>query len=206
MLEANKIFNGSAEFLFGAADYEQIPKNHFPEIGFLGASNVGKSSLINAVLNQKVAIVSSTPGRTRQINFFKLGGYKDGFMIVDMPGYGFAKAQESQVNQWRELSFKYLINRPNLKRLFLLLDPEKGLKQNDIEVIQTLCVYAVSFQIIITKTDKVSLEKTEILRSELLSKAPEWVAMHPKILTSSSSKGYGIREIRGDIMSLLEGL
>jgi len=118
-VEARKIFHSEIEFLTGAHNFSQIPKHHYPEIAFIGASNVGKSSLINAVFAKKIAIVSSTPGRTRQLNFFKILGYKDGFHIVDMPGYGFAQDAKSAINYWQELSLNYIANGKNLKRVFL---------------------------------------------------------------------------------------
>ena len=110
-LEAKKIFNGNPEFLFGAHNYSQIPTFHFPEIAFVGASNVGKSSLINGLVGKKIAIVSTTPGRTRQLNFFKIFGFEDGFILVDMPGYGFAKASEKHSEHWQKTSFEYLTKR-----------------------------------------------------------------------------------------------
>ena len=103
-LIVNKIFNGNAEFLLGVNNLSQLPQFHFPEIAFIGASNVGKSSLINALIGKKISIVSATKGRTKQLNFFKILGFKDGFYIVDMPGYGFAQDAKTNINHWQELS------------------------------------------------------------------------------------------------------
>lgn len=202
-LDAKKIFSGEVEFLFGAHNYSQVPKYHFPEVAIAGASNVGKSSLINAILKKKTAIVSSTPGRTRQLNFFKLFGYEDGFIVVDMPGYGFAKAKSKHVEHWQKASFEYLTNRPNLKRVFLLIDPTKGLKSTDLEAINTFNTLAVSFQIVLTKIDKLNREKIAKFSEELMVQVKTWPAAFPEIIATSSSKGYGLMDLQDKILESL---
>ena len=205
-LEAKKIFNSEAEFLFGAHSYLQIPNFHFPEIAFVGSSNVGKSSLINALIGKKIAIVSQIPGRTRQLNFFKIFGFKDGFILVDMPGYGFARASGKDIEHWQKVSFEYLTKRANLKRVFLLIDPVKGLKQADLEIINIFNALAVSFQIVLTKCDKISQNDLKKSEEKILEQTKKWPAIYSKIVTTSSSKGYGIFELQNEIVEILENL
>ena len=207
-LDPKKIFNGACEFLFGAHNYSQIPQSREPEIAFIGASNVGKSSLINAVVGRKIAIVSSTPGRTRQLNFFKIAdgftqSFSQGFILVDMPGYGFAKAKDKHIEHWQKTALEYLHKRANLKRLFLLIDPIKGLKESDRDMINILNTVAVSFQIILTKSDKLSQDDLKKSQEKIAKEILKWPAAHPEIITTSSSKGYGIKEIQDSIIEVL---
>jgi GTP-binding protein len=210
-LEAKKIFNGKCEFLFGAHNYSQIPASLAPEIAFLGASNVGKSSLINAVVGSKVAIVSTTPGRTRQLNFFKIAdgftqNFSEGFTLVDMPGYGFAKADGKHIEHWQKTGLEYLTKRQNLKRLFLLVDPIKGLKEADHDMLHVLSAVAVSFQIVLTKTDKLNKEELKKSYEKIKREIDKSPAAHPEILSTSSSKGYGIKELQDSIVEVLQHL
>ena len=201
-LDPKKIFNGQCEFLFGAHTYSQVPPSSQPEIAFIGASNVGKSSLINALMGKKIAIVSTTPGRTRQLNFFKVAG----FVLVDMPGYGFAKASAKHSEHWQKTALEYLMKRPNLKRLYLLIDPIKGLKEADRDMINMLNAVAVSFQIILTKTDKLNREELAKAEAKIAKEVLTWPAAHPKIIASSSSKGYGVNDVQDSIVEVLQHL
>ncbi len=205
-VEARKIFHSEIEFLIGAHNFSQIPKHHYPEIAFIGASNVGKSSLINAVFAKKIAIVSSTPGRTRQLNFFKIAGFRDGFMMVDMPGYGFAKAKIEKIQHWQDVSFDYLMNRPNLKRIFLLIDATKGLKNHDLEVISIFTQNNIFFQIVLTKIDKLNLEDQEKSSQEIVKKLEAFPSFCSKIIKTSSSKKYGIEDLQNSIVEVLSNL
>ena len=205
-VEAKKIFHSEIEFLTGAHNFSQIPKHHYPEIAFIGASNVGKSSLINAIFAKKIAIVYSTPGRTRQLNFFKIAGFRDGFMMVDMPGYGFAKAKVEKIQHWQDVSFDYLMNRPNLKRIFLLIDATKGLKNHDLEVISIFTQNNIFFQIVLTKIDKLNLEDQEKSSQEIVKKLEDFPSFCSKIIKTSSSKKYGIEDLQNSIVEVLNNL
>mgnify|MGYP000016341343 CR=1 FL=1 len=199
-LEAKKVFNQPAVFMLGVHDFAQAPSHHYAEIAFAGASNVGKSSLVNAVLKQKVAIVSSTPGRTQQLNFFKVA---EVFIAVDMPGYGFAKADKKNIEHWQKVAIEYLSKRANLKRVFLLIDPIKGLKEADIDMINILNALAVSFQIVLTKIDKLSKEELENVKNDIETRAKKWPAIYDKIIATSAAKGYGINELQDEILEAL---
>ncbi len=210
-LDPKKIFGGQCEFILGAHTYSQAPQTSHPEIAFIGASNVGKSSLINAIMGRKIAIVSTTPGRTRQLNFFKVAdgftqSFSQGFVLVDMPGYGFAKAKEKNIEHWQRTALEYLTKRANLKRLFLLIDPVKGLKESDRDMINLLNTVAVSFQIILTKADKLNREELKNAEEKITKEVGKWPAAHPQIIVTSSSKGYGINEIQDSIVEVLSHL
>lgn len=209
-INPKKIFNSKIEFIKGAPNFSQVPQHHFPEFAFIGASNVGKSSLINAIFSQKIAIVSSTPGRTRQLNFFKVDGFRDGFVIVDLPGYGFAKAQQKKIQDWQDATFDYLLNRQNLVRIFLLVDGIKGLKNHDLEVIEFFLQYRLDFQIILTKIDKINLDLQKKCTQEISDKisiiSENISNLNRQIILSSSSKGYGIFDIQNEIIDILQNL
>ncbi|HRK97599.1 MAG: YihA family ribosome biogenesis GTP-binding protein [Alphaproteobacteria bacterium] len=195
-----KVFGGSCDFRLGIANLVQLPPSHIPEIAFAGRSNVGKSSLINAVMGRKIAHVSHTPGRTQQLNFFDVG---DHFWLVDMPGYGYAKVSKSLKDNWNKVLRDYLRGRPNLRVVFLLIDSRHGLKENDLEMMKMLDQSAVSYRIILTKADepkKADLEATKALIEEKLKKHP---AAFPEAFPVSSWKKTGIEELQEMILDLI---
>jgi GTP-binding protein len=196
---SGKIFSRPCEFVIGITDYKLFPNSDLPEVAFIGRSNVGKSSLLNSLVKRKgLARVSVTPGRTQQVNFFQLG---QDMMLVDLPGYGFAKAPKNLVKSWERMSLGYLKNRVNLKRLFLLIDSRHGFKANDLEFMSTLDKFAISYQVILTKIDKTNkakiLETIEFARNNIEKHA----AMFPEIILSSSKAGHGIADLRAYIYS-----
>lgn len=206
-IEAKKLFNKEWEFLTGAANISQVPNYRNPEVAFIGASNVGKSSIINALLSRKIAIVSSTPGRTRQLNFFiSEKDLPQSLVLVDMPGYGFAKAGKKDIASWQKTSFEYLAQRPNLQRVFLLIDPIKGLKEGDIEIINMFNTLAVSFQIVLTKVDKLKNEEIAKTENQINQAAKKWPALYPKIIKTSSLQKVGIYELQDAIVEILNFL
>lgn len=181
---------------------DALPTDVTPEVAFAGRSNVGKSSLINALTNRKnLARVSVTPGRTRELNFFTLGHNAE-LYLVDMPGYGYAKAPKTAVRGWTQLIGDYLKGRRELKRVFLLIDARHGIKPNDRETMELMDVAAVSYQAVLTKADKpkaAELAATVAKVSEELSKHP---AAYPQILITSARTGAGIPELRATVAGL----
>lgn len=197
MASFEKLFRGSCDFAFGAAKEEDLPHSTLPEVAFAGRSNVGKSSLINAVVKRNgLARTSKNPGCTRQVNFFNLGGE---IMICDLPGYGYARASRKEVDGWTQLVNLYLTGRPNLQRVFLLIDSRHGMKDNDREIMKMLDISAVSYQIVLTKADKQSKEEIEKILANIEQLALKHTALHPEVLITSSAKGIGIDEVRSEI-------
>lgn len=196
---SDKLFSGPCDFVLGAAALAQIPDDRLPEVAFIGRSNVGKSSLINALTNRKgLARTSNTPGRTRQLNFFNLGNQ---LMLVDLPGYGYAKASKSEVAEWNELIRDYLRGRAPLRRVCVLIDSRHGLKPNDIELMEMLDEAAVPYQLVLTKSDKKqTLAPEQAGIDAIRDKHP---ALHPEVLLTSSEKGIGIAELREALYSLI---
>ena len=198
--QARKLFSGPIDFLKSAPKLEHLPDPTVPEIAFAGRSNVGKSSLINAVTNRnKLARASNTPGRTQELNFFEIGD-PIRLRLVDMPGYGFAEAPRDMVKRWRFLINDYLRGRAVLKRALVLVDSRHGLKDVDRDVMKMLDDAAVSYHLVLTKADKVKpteLAKTiEAIRLE----AAKHPAAHPLILPTSSETGEGLAELRTAIL------
>lgn len=187
-------------FLVGAVKVEQLPIKNIPEIAFVGRSNVGKSSLINAITKSNIAITSKTPGRTKQLNFFNIA---DKINFVDMPGYGYAKANKKDIENWNELIFKYLLGRHNLKKLFLLIDSRRGLKDNDLEVMKVLDNYAVLYQIVLTKIDEVKKEELENVLASIKKDSIKHTAMLEDVLCCSSKNNIGLNEIRENIYNMI---
>ena len=200
-LEAGRyLFAQACTFVLGCANLNQIPVDNLPEIAFAGCSNVGKSSLINALVGMKaLARTSNTPGRTRQINFFNLA---DRLMISDLPGYGYARAPKSQVKQWTTLVETYLKGRASLRRSFVLVDARHGVKSSDRNIFRMLDSEAQSYQVVLTKCDKVKAGPLSSLIDACHSELAKHGAAHPKIATTSARKGDGIPELRAAIAAL----
>jgi GTP-binding protein len=194
------LFAQPCAFVAGVADLAQLPPSELPEVAFAGRSNVGKSSLINALTGRgQLARISQTPGRTQQINLFDLGGR---LMLVDLPGYGFAQAPKPKVEAWQQLVRTYLRGRAGLMRTCLLIDARHGLKPSDLEFMAMLGEAAVAYQLVLTKVDQVRpgalAELTEALRAELERKP----GAHPEIIATSAREGTGIEGLRAALATL----
>lgn len=202
-LEAARIlFARPVTFMMGAAAISGLPPADLPEVAFAGRSNVGKSSLINAVAGQThLARASTAPGRTREINFFVAD---ERLRLVDLPGYGFAKVSRKTADKFQSLARSYLRGRPNLKRAYLLIDARHGLKSVDEEAMAAFDVAAVSYQIILTKADKLKAAEVEAVTAETLKKVSRRPAAFPRVLATSAEKGMGIPELRAEILAACE--
>ena len=198
--EARRLFSGRVEFLLSAPQLKFIPDSDFPEIAFCGRSNVGKSSLLNALTNRRaIARTSVTPGRTQELNFFEVGEPTQ-FRLVDMPGYGFAKAPLKVVEKWRNLVRTYLRGRPVLKRTLVLVDSRHGLKPNDIEMMTMLDEAAVGYRLVLTKTDKIKASDLDAVATSVAETARKHPAAYPVLHLTSSEKGMGIEALRAAIL------
>jgi len=199
---ADKLFQNKTEFVLGVAKLDQLPADDLPEVAFAGRSNVGKSSIINALTGQKgLAKTSNTPGRTQQLNFFNLNQQ---LYIVDLPGYGYAQAPEAQVKQWQKVIFAYLQGRVSLKRVFLLIDVRHGIKKVDKEVMKMLDKAAVTYQLVLTKTDKVSETHATSVKKDIEKSLLEHPAVYNRILMTSSEKKLGLSELRAEILEIIQ--
>lgn len=196
------LFAAECQFIAGALIHEQLPSYTLPEVAFLGRSNVGKSSLINALTGRNsLAKTSQTPGRTRQINFFDLGGR---LLLVDMPGYGHAEAPKSEIARWNQLIDDYLKGRPTLMRLCLLIDARHGLKPIDEEHMKMLDKRAVPYQIVLTKGDKLGPNALAGMLGETGRRIAKRPAAHPRIVVTSADTGIGIADLRAELAALAE--
>ena len=202
-LEAARVlFAGQATFMMGAVKMDGLPAPDLPEVCFAGRSNVGKSSLINGLVgHKKLARASNEPGRTREINFFVLA---DKIRLVDLPGYGFARVSRSTANKFQDLGRQYLRGRPNLKRVYLLIDARHGLKEVDKEALDALDLSAVSYQIVLTKADKIKPKEAEALVVKTQGQIAKRPAAFPRVLATSSEKGTGLPELRAEIKAVCE--
>ncbi|MCD7108629.1 ribosome biogenesis GTP-binding protein YihA/YsxC [Rhizobium sp. DKSPLA3] len=197
-------------FIRGVPSMEFLPPEGPTEIAFAGRSNVGKSSLINALVGQKgLARTSNTPGRTQELNYFVPDGYTGAagdlppMALIDMPGYGYAQAPKAHVDAWTKLVFDYLRGRATLKRVYVLIDSRHGIKKNDDDVLSLLDKAAVSYQVVLTKTDKIKAGAVPHLMAETLEKIRKRPAAFPEIVATSSEKGEGIEELRSAILTAI---
>ena len=202
--QARVLFARECQFIMGAAKIEQLPAPDLPEVAFAGRSNVGKSSLINALTGRHdLARASNEPGRTRELNLFLLDGR---VRLVDLPGYGFARADKKSIARFQNLGRAYLRGRPNLKRVYLLIDARHGLKPADAEALDALDLAAVSYQIVLTKTDKLrpqsGVETVAAATAKAIAKRP---AAFPRVAVTSSESGRGLAELRAEVLDTVAG-
>lgn len=200
-LEAARLFSGRVDFLLSAPQLKFLPEPTVPEIAFCGRSNVGKSSLLNALTGRKsIARASVTPGRTQELNFFEVGEPTQ-FRLVDMPGYGFAKAPVKVVEKWKALVRTYLRGRPSLARTLVLVDSRHGLKDVDREMMTMLDETAVSYRIVLTKADKIKASELAATAAKVAEEARKHVAAFPELHITSSEKGMGIAALRAAVLA-----
>lgn len=199
-IEAGRLlFAGDCHFVLGVAREDQLPDTDLQEVGFAGRSNVGKSSLINALTGRKaLARTSNTPGRTRELNFFDLGGR---LMLVDLPGYGYAKASKRDVTAWNRLIHRYLAGRVQLARVCLLIDARHGVKPNDREIMKLLDQAAVSYQVILTKADKLPPKALAATSAGVEAELRKHPAAFPSVIATSAQTGAGLPELRAELAS-----
>ncbi|HEV7368875.1 ribosome biogenesis GTP-binding protein YihA/YsxC [Arenibaculum sp.] len=194
------LFAQACDFVWGASKLSELPEASLPELAFAGRSNVGKSSLVNALTGRKtLARTSNTPGRTQQINFFNLGGR---LILVDMPGYGYARESKTKVEAWTALVRSYLKGRVTLRRVCLLVDSRHGIKPNDDETMKMLDQAAVPYQVVLTKADKMKREELDAVVEATMGALKKHPGAHPEVAVTSAEKGMGIAELRASIAAL----
>jgi GTP-binding protein len=194
-----RLFGGPSRFLLGVAKLEQLPPSKGVEIAFAGRSNVGKSSLINALTNVNgLARASNTPGRTRELNFFDVN---EALTLVDMPGYGYAKAPKHEVKAWQSVLRGYLRGRPGLTRAFVLIDSRHGILKADEEMFDLLDEAAVTYQVVLTKTDKIKASELDKVAEATAAEVRKHVAAYPELHLTSSEKGMGIDALRAAVVA-----
>ncbi len=197
---AARLFSGRVDFLLSAPQLKFLPDPTVPEIAFCGRSNVGKSSLLNALTGRRaIARASVTPGRTQELNFFEVGE-PTLFRLVDMPGYGFAKAPIKVVDKWKALVRTYLRGRAVLARTLVLVDARHGLKDVDREFMKMLDEAAVTYRVVLTKADKIKASELEATTAKVAEEARKHVAAYPEVHVTSSEKGMGIAELRAAVL------
>ena len=205
---ARRLFAGPIGFLKSAPGLQFLPEPDAPEIAFAGRSNVGKSSLLNKLTNRNgLARTSNTPGRTQELNFFDVGAVEEGdvpvLRLVDMPGYGFAKAPKELVRKWRHLVNDYLRGRPVLRRVLVLIDSRHGIKDVDREIMTMLDKAAVTYHLVLTKADKIKASELAAVSDRTATEARTHVAAHPRLLVTSSEKDLGMAELRAAILEAI---
>jgi len=202
-IEAGRVlFARSVTFMLSVVKLQTLPEASLPEICFAGRSNVGKSSLINALTNQKdLARASNTPGRTRELNYFNVD---DRLRIVDLPGYGYARASKTDIANWTQLTRQFLAGRAPLRRVFLLIDSRHGLKDSDTELMSMLDETAVPYQIVLTKVDKIKAQEQAKVLARTLESIKKRPAAYPTVIESSSVKKNGLDILRAEIATLAQ--
>jgi GTP-binding protein len=196
-----KLFAGPCDFVLGVADLAQLPASSRAEIAFAGRSNVGKSSLVNALTGRStLAKTSNTPGRTQQLNFFDLG---EMLYLVDMPGYGYAKVSKTQVQEWTQMIRDYVRGRPSLRCVLILVDSRHGLKDTDLDLMKLLDEAAVLYRIVLTKADKVKSEELEKTKAAIIKSIKKFSAAYPGVHATSANKNQGLDELRAILASYI---